>query len=140
MVSNPCTWFATGGGFDDLKSFTYEGGSTLFHFSTKMLESELFKNWIPVNVVFFANDEKHAVEVLIRMFEFLLDCKAQYLSYIDGKGKNTAHADYYKERAEKESSTVMVILGELRSGAVLPEKAPTNQFYKVGFASNDTML
>ena len=67
MISNPVTFFIND---EETRSFTYEGGSRLFHWSP--YESGLSES-MESNVVFFANGEDHARDVLRRMFGFWVE-------------------------------------------------------------------
>ncbi len=131
MISNPCTFFING---DNRKKFTYEGGSTLFHFSP-------YDNGISAtldnNVIFFANDEAHAFDVLIRAFKFAIECKAKYIA--DKIDKKNVHWEEFLEQAEHESEKFSLYVKLLEEGKIKVTKAPTNQFYIVGWAANDTI-
>ena len=63
-ICNPCTFFVNG---NDQESFTYEGGKILYHFSPVRNN---FQKHYGMNLVFFANDEKHAIDVIKRMLSF----------------------------------------------------------------------
>lgn len=130
MISNPCKWFANGGSFDDQVQFLHEGGKTLYHFSPDEEIHPSLDHWIPVNVVFFANSKEHAVEIIERMLKLRMWAQKEYEKY-----KGYA-ADY-------ETHSVKINLPQLlldnKDKWVITE-APTNQFYQVGWACNDTLL
>ena len=135
MISNYCSFFINGG---ERVSFTYEGGSTLFHFCPhdNQLESHLV-----CNVIFFANDEQHALVVLKRMFEFRIKAFETYSQnnkeYIEKYGYG-----FMQDHESSHNANVEMIkewLKALMEGKIKVTKAPMNQFYKVGWASNDTL-
>ncbi len=72
MISNPCNWFING---NETDAFTYEGGDKLYHFSS--VDSKI-SSYFSVNVVFFANSEEHALDVITRMFKLALDTHVRY--------------------------------------------------------------
>lgn len=110
MISNPVTYFING---NETRSFTYEGGEKLWHFAPSMYNNE---RYMGVNIIFFADDIEHAKDVLERMFTFALETnKSEYIGL---------------ERFK-------TILDEKEKWIIVP--APTNQIYKVGWASNDTL-
>jgi hypothetical protein len=114
-LNNPCQW-----GASESKPFTYEGGAKLYHFNpSTCVKYERFDHWIPVNVIFFANNEKHALDIIERMLRFRL------------KKKPTAYDDHGRQLAQ-------VILDHKDEWKV--NEAPTDQFYTVSWASNDTIL
>ena len=56
---------------DENRYFEYEGGSILFHFDPT--ECGLTEpRFHPTNVVFFANDEAHALDILKRFLEWFV--------------------------------------------------------------------
>ena len=131
MISNPIKHFVTG---STEKTFTYEGGSKLFHFSP--YDNNLSK-YLGCNVIFFADSEEHGLDVLKRMFQFSIDCKAQYMQY--QSGNKNAHWEEFSERAENAMAEFKSYLDAINEGKVKLSIAPVNQFYKVGWASNDTL-
>lgn len=120
MISNPIKFFVTG---SEQKSFEYEGGKILFHFSPY---DNGLSNTFEDNVVFFANDEKHAINVFKRMLKFGIQCSRER-----GPG-SSGYSSYRKKRFE-------AYIDALNSGKIKLTKAPMNQFYIVGWASNDTL-
>lgn len=131
MISNPVTQYA---GVGNRREFTYEGGTKLFHFSPHDNKlSETLEN----NVVFFANDEEHALDVLERMFTFMMECAlGEEESYTN---KRVAHAKEFQTSAGRRYVKFEGYLKALKKGKLKVSEAPTNQFYKVGWASNDTL-
>lgn len=129
MISNPIKVFVTG---NDKKEFLYEGGSTLYHFSPN--DNNLSSN-MECNVVFYANDELHALNVLKRMFEFVANCNLEYIERT--KGSYDKHD--FQGRSGKAVNKWLSWLQALEAGQVKVELAPTNQFYIVGWADNDTV-
>lgn len=130
MISNPVTLFAGGGDSEHLRRFTYKGGKYLYHFSP--YDNGLSRS-LECNIVFFANDEQHAFKVLERMFRFVVSCHRKQIRYYK---KNPADHSVLTDQSFKRFSGYLKALQE---GKITITKAPTNQFYKVGWASNDTL-
>lgn len=123
MISNPCTWFAKGGSSYDQMEFIYEGGTTLYHL-------DYHPNLIfHINVIFFANSPEHAHAIVIRMLEFRIQC---------AETRVKTEIAYKKEAAEKDIALAKRILKDKDNWKII--EAPVNQFYIVGWASNDTIL
>lgn len=138
-LSNPCTWFITG---SKEEVFTYEGGHILYHFDCSGREpneirSGITGNWIPINVIFFANDVEHAKDVLKRMFEFNIRCKTKYVKF-NNANPDRPHADSFITNAVGEKTVAEECLEKIDQWVITP--APTNQLFKVGWAHNDTIL
>lgn len=123
MISNPCSWFATGGNSEDIVEFIYEGGTYLYHFSP---HDNGLSGTMETNIVFFANDEEHARDVFRRMLLCRLDCEEKFL-----KAEGSSHHRYGVSKAEGYLACIDDIKFTL---------APVNQFYVVGWACNDTIL
>lgn len=132
MISNPCRYFATGGNASDQKDFTYEGGSKLYHFSPT--DSGIWRGHHSMNVVFFANDLEHAKDILRRMLNFRIECGKEYLM---SKGGGIHREEFENNCRERMKMAYEVIENEEKWLIV---EAPMNQFYTVGWASNDTIL
>lgn len=128
MISNPCTWFING---NEEKNFTYEGGKHLYHFSDNDNKLNVAHS---VNVVFFADNKKHGLDVIKRMLKFRIKCSKQY---IKAETKNDMHGFVCAE--EEKIKECKEWIGLIEKGKVKIEKAPTNIFYKVGWADNDTI-
>ena len=138
MISNPVRFFAGGGSVEDSLEFTYEGGSKLFHFCPA--DNNLTSHMV-CNVIFFANDENHARDVLIRMFEFAIDCirkQAEY--YISMTKYPETMREFVVIEEDKKYHEFKSYLDAIKDGRARPVPAPTNQFYKVGWAFNDTII
>lgn len=133
MISNPCKWWITS---NKEKDFTYEGGSTLYHFSP--CDNEL-SEYMDTNVIFLANDESHALDVLIRMFKFRIQQGTKYILASENKASHHTHEEL-RERAERSMSKTFKYLQAAENGKIKITKAPANQFYKVGWADNDQIL
>jgi hypothetical protein len=108
MISNP------------FNQFTYKPGKKLYHFDasdTSEIGSNIpgWESYMGLNVIFFADDEKHAAKIFEDMLNFRL------------KGKKTSNY-----------GDAQVILDNKHKWKFTP--APTNQFYHVGWADNDTIL
>lgn len=128
MISNPVSVFSTGGSSDDKKSFVYEGGSKLFHFSPKDNGLSTVRD---NNVVFFANDADHAKDVLTRMVKFTIECATQFQKYCDGSGQHNHNSEMLPK--------FEAYLKHIEGGKAQIVEAPMNQFYIAGWASNDTI-
>jgi hypothetical protein len=121
----------------DTEEFTYEGGSSLFHFSPR---ANGLSSYMDCNVAFFADDETHALDILRRMFQFVVDCNIAY----NGR-YNEADRETYTNLASRlrENDAIISKFNEwikaLDAGTVKVELAPINQFFKVGWADNDTI-
>ena len=123
MISNPMKWRAGKRMKKDHNgesSFTYEPGKKLYHFDasdTKPTGSNIpgWSHYMGMNLVFFANNEKHAAEIFEAMLKFRLRC---------GDSSNFGSARVFLDNKEKWKFTL----------------APLNQFYQVGWACNDTVL
>jgi len=123
MISNPVSFFTDG--YTERK-FTHEGGDTLYHFCP---HDNGLSNVFDTNIVFFANSEQHAMKVLQDMFEFVISC---FKEHLNNKPSNS-------HITQKRMTRYATYLTALRKGKIRLEKAPTNQFYKVGWAENDTI-
>ena len=131
MLSNPIELFVTG---NNLEGFTYEGGSKLFHFSSH--DNGLTKN-MEVNVIFMADDLGHAENVLARMFAFVVAKSLQYAAYKDQHDPKDRNLFALQARAKaNQYSGWLIALAEKN---ITIKEAPTGQFYKVGWACNDTI-
>ena len=126
MISNPARFFING---SEDRQFTHEGGAKLFHWSP--YESDL-SNSMESNVVFFADSMDHARDVLRRMFEFWIECDELYLA--SKKNERYDHHGFMDAR-RTEITTLRFFLKNLSKMSIT--EAPTNQFYKVGWACND---
>ena len=129
MISNPATFFTTG---SKQESFTYEGGSTLFHFSP---HDNGLSRVMDNNIIFFANDKQHALDVLRRMFEFAIKCEYKRL----GIKMQGDEAKYIAPATHDRANKWAAYLKALNENKVKVKRAPTNQPFIVGWASNDTL-
>jgi hypothetical protein len=130
MMNNPVTFYATGGSGDDRRSFIYEGGKELWHFSS--YDNHLHEKYVEINIMFLANDEIHGLDILKRMFEFIKDCAQTRLSL------EPQHLLGYRDRELIEKSNFYLEL--LKENKIVITKAPTDQIYNVSWASNDNIL
>jgi hypothetical protein len=134
-ISNPVKLFSGGGSYENQREFKYEGGSKLYHFSPH--DNGLSRS-MENNLIFFADSESHARDVLRRMLEFAIDCCRKQSDYYNGKGKKSSvHVSEFNERVRDTASAYERYLEKIDT-VKLPE-APTNQFYIVGWADNDTI-
>jgi len=127
MISNPVRFFING---SDTRSFTYEGGSRLFHWSP--YENGLSKS-MECNVIFFANDEDHARDVLRRMFEFWIECNDLYLKSKHGIDNYSNLSDHRVAETERLKSYLRNI------DETKVQLAPVDQLFEVGWACNDSL-
>lgn len=128
MITNPVKIFRTGGDSKDQVFFTYAGGSKLFHFCPY---DNGLSTTLEENLVFFADSEEQAMNTLIEMFNFCKEALEHRLSigyfYLELQ---------YKEKLKR----VNFYLDAISQNKVKLTEAPMNQFYQVGWASNDTIL
>jgi hypothetical protein len=123
MISNPFKWPPKKGPKHEerYRKFTYKPGKHLYHFDASSSEETGsgipgWGHYMGFNVVFFANDENHAADILEDALRFRLSCD---------KNENTfGDAQVILDNKHKWKFTL----------------APTNQFYSVGWADNDTIL
>lgn len=135
MISNPATFFIDG---SNRREFTYEGGKRLFNWSpygsglSKSMES---------NVVFFANDVDHARDILRRLFEFWVECNDLYIQsqQKSDKRKRIAVSDYHGLSAARAAETGALRHYLSKMDQMVFTEVPTNQFFKVGWACNDSL-
>ena len=126
MISNPINPFING---SESIPFTYEGGTKLFHFCPRKNGSTNYSE----NVIFFANDLEHAQDVFKRMIEHLFECSKSYKTF-----KNTPD-EYLNSVRGDELNNCKLLLEKIKNQELILEEAPVNQFYKVGWAGNDTV-
>lgn len=129
MITNPVRQFVTG---NTERVFEYEGGTTLYHFSP--YENGL-SSIMNCNVVFFADNETHALDVLARMLQFMAEHCDQFAQYADSDPYRHDTGEQYRKKAERYAVWREAVL----AGGVQLALAPTNQFYKVGWAASDTI-
>jgi len=132
-ISNPASVFVTG---SDIEYFEYEGGSTLYHFSPY---NNGLSKYMSMNIVFFADNEEHGLSVLRRMLVFHVDCAEKYHAYQKKIGE-TRHGKWYWQKKEGMIKTASEYIFAIDNNNVLLTLAPTNQVYKVGWASNDILM
>lgn len=125
MISNPATFFIDG---FKTQCFTYEGGAKLFNWSP--YDSGLSTS-MESNVIFFANDAEHARDILRRLFEFWIRCNEKYVKHKSKEDDRHGVID----RAKTEISVLSRYMENIDKMVV--REAPTNQLFKVAWASND---
>lgn len=131
MISNPARFFVSG---SDTKSFTYKGGSKVYHFSPH--DNKLSRT-MENNIILFADDENHGLQILKELFRFAINCKSEYIKH--NKGSKRAHVDEFIEEAQKEESKFYEYIKAIDAGKIKLTLAPTDQVYEVGWAFNDTI-
>jgi len=122
MISNPIGPFSFDGSEEP---FTYEGGKFLYHVSPHDSEIEGYEANMSFNLVFFANDEKHAKSIFESMLKYVIEKLSSKFS------KNLDISNMYTNKLTRARNFHKNID---KFKFVL---APTNQFYKVGWAGND---
>lgn len=125
MINNPAQWFVTG---NDQKEFTYEGGAVLYNFQPADCGLSTSRE---LNVLFFADSEKHAKAVIKRMLKFALGCSKEYQAY----GEATKGHKFYSRHAYLEKSYEHLLANQDKWVVSL---APTDQVFNVSWACNDT--
>lgn len=135
MISNPAVFFIDG---NTTKEFTYELDdnvpSQLYHFSPK--ENGL-SHTMENNIIFLANGEAHALEILKDLCIFAIKCKNKYIAAAENSV--IYNKESYIASAEATKSTFAAYLSALHAKKVKLTLAPTNQIYIVGWASNDAL-
>lgn len=131
MISNPFNFCVNN---TKKEKFTYKGGSKLFHFSP-------YDNGLSVsmenNLIFFADDEQHALTILRDAFQFACVCNMKFQRSLN----NTSSIHYmeFQEEAKKENKKYQSYIDAIAAGKIKLTEAPTNQFYIIGWADNDTI-
>lgn len=120
-ITNPCRWIMKVGRKVGEVFFIHEGGSTFYHFSPHDCGIPGYEHYMAENLVFFANSHRHAADVLERMLKFRIRCW------------NTVGDDSYRR-----PEYAQAILDHKHLWKFV--KAPRDQFYVVGWASNDTIF
>lgn len=141
MICNPCKWYSGGGSSDNVVEFTYgpddkpECGKYLWHFSPNLNNlSTSMEN----NIVWFADDVHSAMKILREMFEFRLECARKQSDYYRRKSANP-HAEEFYDNQKYVIDMFEGYLKAIDKKKLIITLAPTNQFFKVGWASNDTV-
>jgi hypothetical protein len=122
MLSNPVSIYISG---SEEFQFEYKPGNIAFHFSPydNGLDSTMVDN-----LIFFADDEDSALKILRDMIWFVLEKSDIYLS----NRHDDSRVEYRIKRYEK-------YLKALDDGNIKLTLVPRNKFYKVSWASNDTI-
>jgi hypothetical protein len=88
------------------------------------------------NIVFFADNENHAMAVLKRMFKFYIECCTEYKKELITNDDHI-HKEEFLSRNKIKLSQFKNYLDNI--GKIKLSLAPRNQFYVVGWADNDTI-
>ena len=130
-VSNAAKWFVSG---SEEKEFTYEGGNEVYNFCPNDygLESSMCNN-----IIFFANDDAHAVDILKRLFKFAIECRKKYLLSRASVKENDTSV-YLKKLNDNSIKKLNRYLKCVKSRDFKPSKVEKNFISKVGWANNDT--
>lgn len=123
MISNPTRQHVTG---SESEAYTYIPGKILYHFCPRDCGLSTAFGY---NLVLFADNETHASEILVGMFEHKLTCLEKLrLSDLelgierDEHVSVSARPKFLLENRDKWTFSL----------------APTNRVYKAGWADNDT--
>lgn len=142
MISNPCTWFSGGGSFDDMVEYTYgdpdvaECPKYLWHFSPCINKlSEHMDN----NIVWFANDVETAMSILKRMCIFRMGVAKRQMEYHGVPKPGIYEAGNRYSNEEYAYHIYESYFNLIESGKCIITMVIPNQFFKVGWASNDTL-
>lgn len=129
MISNPASFFVTG---SNKEEFTYKGGNKLYHFSP--YDNNL-STTLENNIVLFANDEQHALSILIDLFQFAIVSAANYIA----QSKEQEYYHSFISSAEEKQKRFSKYIDAIKTDKVKLTEAPTNQVYIVGWAANDSI-
>ena len=114
MISNPATFYDG----EDYRSFTYEHGNKVFHFSPR---DNALTSSMENNIILFANNEEHATKILIDLCKFVIKTT-----------KGQKMKEHTKENFE-------AYLAALELGLAKPVEITPNQVFVVGWAFNDCL-
>lgn len=133
MISNPCTWFIDG---NTTKGFRYieDPEAILFHWSP---HDHGLERSMGCNVVFFARDVEQAKTILVDMFTMSIETHRAYDEHAD---PSRAHAERFISKNAVHFDAATRYRDAVLTGAADPVPAPRDQFFSVGWASNDTVL
>lgn len=130
MINNPCSWFING---SETCEYTYEGGRQSYHFSPYDSGLSASMEW---NLIFRANSKKHAKIVLKNMMKFGLLCMEKYMAN-EKAYQITYGYKYSGVNKEPRIKKIKKYLASIDQWVIT--KAPSNQFFIVGWAQNDTI-
>ncbi len=129
MICNPACVFVSG---NEQALFTYEGGTTLYNWCPKDYDlSDCFE----FNILFTANDDVHAIQVIRRLLEWYITTLRQYKASRDPYNYDSKASKFEKDR---KADTITYWLQALNLGKAAPVVVENNQVFRVGWASNDT--
>lgn len=129
MISNPARIII--GNTEHEYRFS-DPGSIAYHFSPNDNGLSPTMEW---NIILFADDETHALQMLSKLFEWMdtIYCK---------KAEDYAKAEAYRRypgNLASEWKRLKKLKQALSDGQIRMTLAPTDQVYKVGWASNDVL-
>ena len=131
--SNPVNYF-TDGNTKALFTFKPRKNPILFYVQVRT------SSHIPISVVIPATDLEDAKNLLIKAMKFRIKCGNKYLNNIN---YDRMHATEYKKREinliNQSKTIINCINGKDDHYEIIIEKVNYNQFFKVGWASNDTI-
>ena len=106
--------------------YTYEPkGDKLWHFSPNQCG---LSNSMEMNIMFFSGSGKEALEDVHKMLLFMLETpkRASTFSHPDIVRRNSYETEYVENLIANKDKWIVTLV-------------PRNQFFKVGWASNDTI-
>lgn len=118
--------------FSKQKAFTYQTNPNdkPFHIVCQS------KSWIPVSLLVFALDEEDARKKFMAAVDFMIEDRLAYAN----RNRNDYHHQTFAEQANRHVTRLRdLISGEGELKMSITEVKP-NQFFKVGWACNDTIF
>ncbi len=129
MITNPAQYFING---STVKKFTYDEGTMPFNFQPKDCGLTSSRE---SNVLIFANNIRHAKEIIEKLFIFKRECLIKNrLSKLD---REIADIEYYDDKLKTELIKIDDILNNKDKWVI--NHCPKNQPYLISWASNDTI-
>ena len=150
--SNPCNWFVNG---SKEEQFTHPHlmGAKPFYVNVYG-KGKSGGGWIPISILVFADCEDNVKMLLRNAIDSRIECLKKYKAHYGNKEYKTMTDDELLD-ADESRVAFAVKVKKLLDGEEIIEKtkngneyryyltivkAPTNQFYKVGWASNDIIF
>lgn len=123
-IANPVNEFIDG---NNQRAYTFKAGAKAYHFSPN---ASGLSQVMDCNILFFADDEDHAREILKGMFEHIIDCLEKLEA--SERGKNS-----YRGESGTKGVAAKYLAGI--DQWVITE-ASLDQIFKVSWADNDRVL
>lgn len=131
--SNPVRYFVSGNN-EELFTFKPRKNPVLFYVQVRT------KRYIPISIIVPAADLKDAKGLLRKAMQFKLECGRKYIKSVD---YNRMHATSYREheigKIDQAQTIIDCIDGKNDRYEIIIEKIHLNQFFKTGWALNDTI-